>query len=111
MYMSNNGIHLLLLQETHGRTSHKETREDTCWYFSTSTKKLESHEAKYRGVAVVINKKLDKQIAKVIPHSDRLMSMELRLTPPLTVISAHAPHAFRPEEEKEEFYAELNALE
>ena len=39
-----------------------------------------------------------------------MMSAEINSTPPFTVISAYAPHALRPAQEKEEFYTALTQL-
>ena len=66
------------------------------------------HDKYATGVAIVIKNELRNKTQSVQPISDRLLAITLNASIPITLLSAYAPHAFRPGAEKDAFYHDLN---
>ena len=100
---------------------------DWQWFFSSSVdaKRLEAAEKlrkeckpltadirtntiEHYGVAIMVHKRWWHNIQDVRPAGSRMMSLEIEAKPKTRIIAAYAPHAYRPQEEKESFYDELN---
>ena len=85
IWMKDEGINILMLQEAHIETSHRETRKDTTWYFSGEEGHVNA------GVAMVIDNDYKQYVRAVKPVNPRIMSMETKGKPGLMLISAYAP--------------------
>ena len=89
IWMKERGVKILLLQETKSKFDSKEVRKDYTWHFSGDrhTSQTQVFEA---GVAIVVHNSILKHVVDVIPWSDRIISITLQASMPLTFISAYA---------------------
>ena len=84
LWMKQRRIDILLLQETKVRTDTRVHRGDFVWYFSGSNKASQTKSGFEAGVAVVLRNKLSKHVIDINPISDRLMTVTLQATMPVT---------------------------
>lgn len=106
-WMKHKGIGILALQETHQDVNFKACRKEFSWLFSSEGKTANTQRTE-AGVGFVMNNKLIHTLADVVALSDRIMSCTFAQATTITLITAYAPQAMRPEEEKETFYQQLD---
>ena len=106
--MTEHDIKVLAIQEAHISKNTRESRKQYTWFFSG-----EGSTAQYQcnylptGVGFVIANTFLKYTQDIHPVSDRICKLTLAYTVPTTLISAYAPQAGRPEQERDDFYEEL----
>ena len=77
-WMKDNDIMVLALQETSIGINQKEPRKAYTWYMSGETKQIEI-ERYTAGVGFVINNKFVKYVEDIIPHTDRIIQLKLKI--------------------------------
>ena len=73
------------------------------------TWKRRGRESQFAGVAAVIRNSTHKYLKHVIPHSPRMMEVQLDGAAPITILNIYAPKAERPQEENEHFYDKMQS--
>jgi len=128
-WAEDNEVDILCMQETKINANTKENWGTYEAYFSTDidaktrdqaeTKRHQGHKitraewqaiAEHHGVGIAINKKLIPHLLEIKAHSGRLIEAVFLNTTNVRIVSAYAPHAARPVEEKEHFYETLGEL-
>ena len=113
IYMRENDINILLIQETFVNTTCIETRKNYTFYFSgdgnRSNTKGEVDKYTPAGVGIVINNELRNYIEDIDPINDRIMSITLGNTMPTTFINNYSRPATKKHstEDKIEHYEKL----
>ena len=106
MWMKDEQIKILTLQETQLNRDDKEPRKTHTFYHSTMPQEKEyTH-----GVGFCIDNKYIKYLTTMVPISDRIIIAQFRYIANMsfTIIGIYAPHASRPQQEKDKFYKTLN---
>jgi len=99
-------IDIILASETKINKNQKEIREKYTWFFSGENRIKE--DGKFvTGVGILIKSTLNNYIKEVIPVNDRIITITLNYTLPITFIGVYAPPSERTKKEKEEFYKVL----
>ena len=99
-------INIILASETQINKNPKEIRETYTWYFSGENRIKE--DGKFvTGVGILIKSTLNNYIKEVIPVNDRIITITLNYTLPITFIGVYAPPSERTKKEKEAFYKAL----
>ena len=102
--MKKNKIQILAIQETKINTSCMEQRKNYTFYFSGNEKlknsKGEISKNTHAGVGIIINNELLNYTEDIEPINDRIMSIALSGTVPVTFICNYTPTAKASTEEK-----------
>ena len=104
--MSENDIDIRFIQETHSSGNAKERRKWYTCFFSGGP----DGEVCYHGVGMVLNDKHLKYVKYVNTVNARLMAMTLHGKVDIHIVTAYAPTAISPTQDKDEFYTELIRL-
>ena len=111
-WMKKNNVNILLLQETHVNMNVREQRKHFTWFFAGSVDKKDSTGKRVlnteAGVAIILNNELLNFIWDIQPISDRLITLTLGYSIPISFISAYMPYAYKDSEDKEFQYNEFN---
>jgi exonuclease III len=102
-------VHILAVQETHIDVDVKESMDNYTWYFSRSTWAVEGTRCE-AGVGWVVRNDYIKYIQDIGPATDRVTTLTLSYSAPITLISVYAPQAERDEEDKDKFYEQLQIV-
>ena len=105
--MRRHNIKILAVQETQIATNEVETRKGYIWYFGGSGAETEVEQHFFRGVAIVVSNEFRNYVIDVEPMNHRIMSITLRGTVPLRILSVYAPTAQAEERTKTDFYKTL----
>ncbi len=127
------GIDVLCLQETHVNANSEEQHDEYTFIFATSVttqngqtnnnaakgkgkgnkgkNQARAPNQEYHGVGFALNKAVRTATLDFVQHSGRLATITLQTQgTPIHIITAYAPQAGRPKQEKEQFYSQLNQL-
>ena len=104
--MRERDIDVLAIQESHIKENAREVRKRYTWFFGGAPVKS-LHDRYSTGVGLIVKNGMVNNIREVRPVNDRLMTMTIMQTVPLNIINGYAPHAERPDEEKDMFYESL----
>ena len=104
--MTDKGIDIVGIQETHTPKNTKEKRTDYTWYLNGT----EEGEREYAGVGIIVSNKWGKYLEDIIPHSNRIVEIKMAGAAPITILSIYAPQSGSSRTDKEGFYTQLNAV-
>ena len=96
-WMTQNTVDIMGIQETHCAANSKEKRREYSWYLNGT----EEGNREFAGVGIIINNKWGKYVKDVIPHSHRIVELQLEGVAPISIVTVYAPQAGRTQTDKE----------
>jgi len=105
-YMDLHNIDIMMLQDTKLKFNQKERKNKYTW-FNSGENPLYVQKPFSSGVAFVIRNTFLNYVKEITPVNDRIITLTLYATMPITFISVYAPTADKTTEQKEQFYKAL----